>query len=116
MSLTEEQVRSIVLDDIINGASGRSVVQLSRDLVQAAKDSFDEQALAITLTRNALEGVFESMRVMHDSFETKAGEAKADVGSEMASFQTQQQVIVAKLVDQIAQSTAQDTAIQAAQV
>ena len=41
---------------------------------------------------------------MHDSFETKAGEAKAEMGTEVISLQTQMQDIAKKIGEQIAHS------------
>ena len=115
MSFTEEQIRAIILDDIVKGKSGESVLQVSRDVANEAGRSFIEQARVITEQRTALEGVFANMQKMHDSFETKTGEAKAEMGTEVLALQTQMQAIIKKVTEQITQSEEQDGLIKNAQ-
>ena len=57
----EQQVRRIILDDIVNGEAGKSVLKLSSEIIQGAKREFDEEARLISEQRAALERVFTSM-------------------------------------------------------
>ena len=93
-------IRQIVANDIVHGASGTHVRMVVEQVVTSATTAFAEQTRLMKAQADEIEITRVAMQTMHDTFESAAQLANKQVSDEIQAMQVHQQAIVKKIGDQ----------------
>ena len=110
------EIRQIVANDIVHGASGTHVRVVVEQVVTSATTAFAEQTRLMKAQADEIEITRVAMQTMHDTFETAALDANKQVSDEITAMQAHQQAIVKKIGDQDAEFAKHNLKFQEATV
>ena len=100
-------------DDIRNIAQQIEphVRRVVTEVVDATKQTFNEQSAVIMEQRTVIERLVSEMQILHDAFEPYAQKVKDEIGVEVTAMKTKQKDIVDHLKVQLEESEKRDRKI-----